>query len=418
MKGEYEGQFAAQGFTEGQDRISRRLAMARPRAPRLPLPPHVHSTCMRGREYFSFYPHRGTKRAGKRVPLPGCPELPDGMPNPKWWRAYHEAASAAGFLNASAGPHPGTVGAAVAGYMDSPEWRALKPRVAAELARHLRRLNSHWRDLPLGGIEPVHIVKLRDFRESTPADANNLVGTVSALMSWSVLRGQRSSNPCRDVPKLKIGEGYDPWLWNDIVHFRQHARRDLEEAAVLALYTGQRQSDVLSMSWRDYSDGCIFVKQSKTRKKLRIPIHRDLRAVLERIQGRTGCSIAELQLSNAPMLRNSRDEPWKTGFKASWQAERNRPVMSVLKDRKLVFHGLRKSAVVFLLEAGATTAEVQAITGQSMQMVEHYAKQVNQQKLAAAAILKWEAADEGRTENAADTEFVQRPTNLVQQGTE
>jgi len=119
----------------------------------------------------------------------------------------------------------------------------------------------------------------------------------------------------------------------------------------------------------------------------------------------------ELQLSNAPMLRNSRDEPWKTGFKASWQAERNRPVFGVLKDRKLVFHGLRKSAVVCLLEAGATTAEVQALTGQSMQIVEHYAKQVNQQKLAAAAILKWEAADEGRTENAADTEFVQRPTN-------
>ena len=118
------------------------------------------------------------------------------------------------------------------------------------------------------------------------------------------------------------------------------------------------------------------------------------------------------------MLRNSRDEPWKTGFKASWQAERNRPVFGVLKDRKLVFHGLRKSAVVCLLEAGATTAEVQALTGQSMQIVEHYAKQVNQQKLAAAAILKWEAAGEGRTENAADTEFVQRPTNLVQQGTE
>lgn len=92
--------------------------------------------------------------------------------------------------------------------------------------------------------------------------------------------------------------------------------------------------------------------------------------------------------------------------------------MRVLRDRKLVFHGLRKSAVVFLLEAGATTAEVQAITGQSMQMVEHYAKQVNQQKLAAAAILKWEAADDGRTVNAADTEFVQRPTNLVQQRTE
>ena len=53
-----------------------------------------------------------------------------------------------------------------------------------------------------------------------------------------------------------------------------------------------------------------------------------------------------------------------------------------------------------LLEAGCTTAEVAAITGQSFDMVEHYAKQVNQKKLAAAAILKWE--------NAERTEFVQR----------
>ena len=49
------------------------------------------------------------------------------------------------------------------------------------------------------------------------------------------------------------------------------------------------------------------------------------------------------------------------------------------KRHRLVFHGLRKSAVVFLVEAGCTTAEVSAITGQSLQMVEHYyAEQVNQ----------------------------------------
>lgn len=373
---------------------------------------------MRGREYFSLFPYRGTKRAGKRIPLPGCPELADGTPNPEWWSAYREAAAAAGLSVEPHAPRHGSVGAAIEGFQKSPEWRAMRPKVRKEWDRHLKHLNVYWGSLSLSGIDPVHVVALRDARSQTPADANNLLRAMSSLMSWATLRGLRSNNPCVGVPKLKIGEGYDPWLWNDIVHFRQHARRDLEEAAVLALYTGQRQSDVLSMSWRDYSDGGIFVKQSKTRKKLIIPIHRDLRAVLERIQGRTGSSIAELQLSNAPMLRNSRDEPWKTGFKASWRAERNRPVMRVLRDRKLVFHGLRESAVVFLLEAGATTAEVQAITGQSMQMVEHYAKQVNQQKLAAAAILKWEAADDGRTVNAADTEFVQRPTNLVQQRTE
>jgi hypothetical protein len=55
---------------------------------------------------------------------------------------------------------------------------------------------------------------------------------------------------------------------------------------------------------------------------------------------------------------------------------------------------------VFLLEAGCTDAEVSAITGQSREMVEHYAKQVNQRRLAAAAILKWEAAERKRSKRS------------------
>lgn len=50
---------------------------------------------------------------------------------------------------------------------------------------------------------------------------------------------------------------------------------------------------------------------------------------------------------------------------------------------------------MFLLEAGCTDAETAAITGQSRDMVEHYAKQVNQKRLAATAILKWESAGQG-----------------------
>jgi integrase len=61
-----------------------------------------------------------------------------------------------------------------------------------------------------------------------------------------------------------------------------------------------------------------------------------------------------------------------------------------IRERGLVFHGLRKSAVVTLLEAGCSDAEVAAITGQSRQMVEHYARLVNQEHLARSAILKWE----------------------------
>ena len=93
------------------------------------------------------------------------------------------------------------------------------------------------------------------------------------------------------------------------------------------------------------------------------------------------------------ILTNSRGAAWTLdGFKTSWGDELDRKEFATLRERQRVFHGLRKSAVCFLLEAGCSDAEVSAITGQSRRMVEHYAKQVNQKKLAAAAVLKWEAA--------------------------
>ncbi len=56
----------------------------------------------------------------------------------------------------------------------------------------------------------------------------------------------------------------------------------------------------------------------------------------------------------------------------------------------LVFHGLRKSAVCFLLEAGCSVEEVMAVSGQSRDMVDHYAVDLNRQRLAHRAVAKWE----------------------------
>ncbi|WP_439544541.1 hypothetical protein [Hyphomicrobium sp.] len=116
-------------------------------------------------------------------------------------------------------------------------------------------------------------------------------------------------------------------------------------------------------------------------------MHRDLKPM-----------VANLKHESVTILVNSDGLPWtKDGFKASWNKQMNVDAFATLRSRRLVFHGLRKSAVVFLLEAGCTDAEVCAITGQSREMVEHYAKQVNQRRLAATAILKWEAAERKRS---------------------
>jgi hypothetical protein len=55
---------------------------------------------------------------------------------------------------------------------------------------------------------------------------------------------------------------------------------------------------------------------------------------------------------------NSHGAPWtQDGFRTSW----GRLLERLELPGRLVFHGLRKSAVVMLLEAGCTTAEVAAV---------------------------------------------------------
>jgi hypothetical protein len=187
---------------------------------------------------------------------------------------------------------------------------------------------------------------------------------------------------------------------------------------------------VLVVRWSDIDQGLIAVVQGKTDKKLWIPIHKELATLLalleQRLRTSLGVAATDLDLRryHEPILCTSRGTPWtRDGFKASLAEELNQPVMADLRTRRLVFHGLRKSAVVFLLEAGCTDAETAAITGQSRDMVEHYAKQVNQRRLAAAAILKWETADAARTAKAKEPKdkkgpegggFVQPASEFVQ----
>jgi hypothetical protein len=92
-------------------------------------------------------------------------------------------------------------------------------------------------------------------------------------------------------------------------------------------------ADVLQMTWNRIVDGGIEVRQGKTGKRLWLPLHRDLRPILEGIP-RVGPLI----------LTNSRGLPWATGFWASWRKQMMQPTFDAFRERRLVFHGLRKSA--------------------------------------------------------------------------
>lgn len=347
------------------------------------LPPHVHVVIAARRTYYYFQVARGTLDQGPRVKLAGEPYLPDGQPDPEWWLAYRKAAGHELDHSDDGQPKPGSVAALVSAFEASAEFAALKASTQAEWRRNLKRVEAAWGPLPVAAIETKHVLSLRDRFGKQPATANNLMRALSSAMTWGLPRGWSKTNPCMGVKKLKGIGTYAPWSWDEIVLFRTHARARLWQAAALALYSGQRQADVLKMRWSDLDGGMMHVVQEKTGAELWIPMHADLKVVLEGVP-----RVADT------ILTTERGLPWGSGFKASWQAQMDVPALASLREAGCVFHGLRKSAVVFLLEAGCTDAEVSAITGQSRQMVEHYARQVNRRKLAASAILKWERAAE------------------------
>lgn len=351
--------------------------MARPRKPAIELPPYVNCVRAKGRPYYYYHPGRGTKNACKPVRLPDDPRSPD------FWSAYRKAANA---------PEPrisaNAIEALIKAFKEAPEWRQLSNSTRTNWTLYLNRIDAAWGPLEVRGIEPKHVLALRDSYAGTPAAANNLLRCLSSMLTWSVPRGWRTDNPCLLISKLKGGEGWEPWPWEMIELMRGHGPTWMWHASALALYTGQRQGDVLAMSWAKLRDGVIEVKQEKTGRRLIIPAHQKL---LE--------ALANADRSSVQILTNTRDRPWtQDGFRTSWSKGLVGP-LAPIREAGLVFHGLRKSAVVTLLEVGCTDAEVSAITGQSRSMVEHYSRQVNQRKLAAAAILKWERSENKSLQN-------------------
>lgn len=337
--------------------------------PSMKLPAHVCMVKNRlGRPYYYLQRNRGTERATARL------RLPDDPRSPEFWAAYAEAMGKRPVREPT-----GTFALLIDAWRASDEWN--------RMALATRRLWTMYCDrmLPAIGavhvkeLEPHHVLELRDhLYRGKPASGNNLIRCLSAMIAWGVPRRWRNDNPCREIKPLKGGDGYEHWPPEVISAARAeliHNRLDLWWSVALALYTGQRKGDVLRMRWDDISGGMIAVRQQKTGKRLAVPIHRDLAAILAEIPRRAVTILTDR--SGVPWTLYSHGGAW-TDY---------RPAAT----RGLVFHGLRKSAVVTLLEAGCTDAEVSAITGQSREIVAHYAKGVNQRKLAVTAMGKWEA---------------------------
>lgn len=81
------------------------------------------------------------------------------------------------------------VEALIEAYKQAPEWSQLSLSTRANWELYLKRIAAAWGPLEVRGVEPKHVLALRDKYAATPAAANNLLRCLSSLLSWSVPRG-------------------------------------------------------------------------------------------------------------------------------------------------------------------------------------------------------------------------------------
>ena len=246
-----------------------------------------------------------------------------------------------------------------------------------------------WGDLRVAELEPSDVLALRDKRAETPAAANYLIRVLSLVISWGIPRGYRADNPCEHVRKLKIGEGYEPWPW-EMIELVRAARADLDVArrCARALHRPAPGRRVADEAFRRARRCCVGHSREDMASRSWIPIHRTLATVLADIPRR-------LDLHRDQLARHALDTRRLPNVTGAALVERLH-----VADTARLSRSEKERLSSCCSKPDAPRQKLQAITGQSFEMVEHYAKQVNQKKLAASAILKWE--------NAERTEFVQR----------
>ena len=156
----------------------------------------------------------------------------------------------------------------------------------------------------LDDMEPTHIKQYKHWRHKkavawyqsknrhAPPDAGHVrANRDMALLSHAFNYGRevgmtKIANPCQGIKKFKE-DGRDVYVEDDLYQrVYKEADEPTRDAMDLAYLTGQRPQDTLHHDERDIRDNFLHIGQGKTKKKLRMEITGELKAVIDRIRTR------------------------------------------------------------------------------------------------------------------------------------
>ena len=365
------------------------------------LPRYVRRILKKGRPFYYFHKFRGTAAEWPSIPLPEpfsaefirrvsiCEALEregDGfklgsvtLPDHKAEDFWPNAETALKALESRDHEERKTFKALIAAFKAHDAYTSLAASTRRGYDHYAGLVEDMWGDEMAADLTTVDAQEAIDAMGETPAAANQFRAFLSRLMAFGVPRGYCLANPVEHTEKMT---GSEPWpSWPDwaFALFFEHAPAHLALPVVTALFTGQRQVDVLNMPRPRASDQTIPVRAQKTNEIVWIPIHSEYR---QWIDAAPKSDAVQLHLG----VRKRAYTP--DGYRTEWRKlmakkdKKDQPIFERFRQERIVFHGVRKNAVVMLLEAGCTETQVGAIVNMSEQMVRHYGRDVRVRALA------------------------------------
>lgn len=211
-----------------------------------------------------------------------------------------------------------------------------------------------FRGQSIGAISRRDVQKWFASLHSTPAAADRAAPVLSVIMREAEILGYRpeGSNPCRNIRRYRR-RGRERFLSREETHrlgvvLARHEGHVLAAAIRLLLLTGCRRSEITTLQWRDYRDGHLFLRDSKTGPRT-IWLSAAGRAVLDDLP-RTSVWVFPAKTGSGP-------EPRLERF---WEKLRDE---AGLQDVRL--HDLRHTYASLALQAGETVLTISRLLGHS-----------------------------------------------------
>jgi len=329
--------------------------------------------------------NRVTKRLadGSRVTyhyaFKGGPRLPGKPGDPEFVTAYNEAVATRATVPTD------TLQAALDAYLISPKFTDLAPRTRRDYQKHVRKIEAEFGTFPIAALSDRRtrgeFLAWRDRQaQASRRQADYTYSVLALILAWAFDRGLVPANPCERPGRVYRSDRIDNiWTAEDEAAFLKSAPPHIGLAFMLALWTGQRQGDLLRLTWSAYDGETIRLRQGKTKANAAIPVGAPLRALLDATPKKA-----------VTILSTTRAAAWtEGGFRASW-----RTACKAAGVDGLTFHDLRGTAVTRLAVAGCEVPEIAAITGHKLNKVaaimdSHYLSRDS--ALGVAAIRKLEA---------------------------